>query len=259
MLTVHIRAASRTNIPQGILVTKNALKSNIKLSLWLLETFTNQEIIREFLVDCPVHDMGRFVSAILKTAMETIYKYEEAALAQYIKQMDSGSLMSYIERASGDKLVGMQTRTTVVGQNGTPGIEESAGLYSAAAQVNVLSYNEQLPSKIPTLVAFINSFLHFQSSPLILERFLLTAQFQALIGHFATIGPMTRLYLLKTGTLSRMLRLLFVNPTTRVGLTPSQAVALAGEFDHDSILSKKVPLFQLNHHNLFICPSQPFT
>lgn len=41
MLTVHIRAASRTHIPQGIFIIKNALKANVKLSLWLLETFTN--------------------------------------------------------------------------------------------------------------------------------------------------------------------------------------------------------------------------
>jgi hypothetical protein len=114
MLTVHIRAASRTHIPQGILIIKNALKMNIKLSLWLLETFTNQDVIREFLVDCPVPDMSRFVSAILKTAMETVYRFEEASLAQYIKQMDSGQIINYIKAISEEKLTA-SVRNTVLG------------------------------------------------------------------------------------------------------------------------------------------------
>lgn len=123
------------------------------------------------------------------------------------------------------------------------GLDEGPIVYSSASEITVASFGEQLPSKIPTLVSFINSFLHFQSSPLILERFLLTAQFHSLIGHITTVGPMTRLYLLKTGALSRMLRLLFINTTTRIGVTSQQAVALAGDFDQDRNLAKKVPVF----------------
>jgi hypothetical protein len=69
VLTVALRAQTRSAMPSFILMIRRALKANVKLSLWLLETFTNQDIIREFLVDCPVHDMARFVSGLLKTAM----------------------------------------------------------------------------------------------------------------------------------------------------------------------------------------------
>jgi len=34
-------------------------------------------MIKEFLVDCPVQDMSRFVSGLLATAMQTIYSHEE--------------------------------------------------------------------------------------------------------------------------------------------------------------------------------------
>jgi hypothetical protein len=43
---------------------------NIGLCLWLIETFSSQDFIKEFFIDCPVHDMARFTSGLLKTAME---------------------------------------------------------------------------------------------------------------------------------------------------------------------------------------------
>lgn len=67
---------------------RKALVNNVKLSLWMLEVFTSQDIIREFLIDCPVHDMARFITGLLKTAMQTVYKFEEAQIADYIKVMD---------------------------------------------------------------------------------------------------------------------------------------------------------------------------
>lgn len=58
-------------------VIREALLKNISLCLWLLETFTNQDLIKEFLIDCPVPDMKRFVAGLLKTAMIKVYKHEE--------------------------------------------------------------------------------------------------------------------------------------------------------------------------------------
>ena len=84
---------------------RKALKGNVKLSLWLLEVFTNQDIIREFLIDCPVHDMARFVSGLLKSAMQTVYQFEEQSIANYIKQMDSSRISTYIKSVSSDKLL----------------------------------------------------------------------------------------------------------------------------------------------------------
>lgn len=41
VLTVAIRAQSRTPIPAYIQLIRKALKQNVKLSVWLLETFSN--------------------------------------------------------------------------------------------------------------------------------------------------------------------------------------------------------------------------
>ena len=53
------------------------LKKDVSLSIWLLEAFSNQDLIKEFLIDCPIPDMKRFIAGLLKTAMNTIYKFEE--------------------------------------------------------------------------------------------------------------------------------------------------------------------------------------
>ena len=53
-----------------VVMIRNALKKNIGLCLWLIETFSSHDFIKEFLLDCPIHDMCRFVSGLLKTAMQ---------------------------------------------------------------------------------------------------------------------------------------------------------------------------------------------
>jgi hypothetical protein len=54
--------------------------------------------------------MARFVSGLLKTAMQTVYDNEQELLAEYIRQLDSGNLIPYIRSVSGDKLKSIKTR-----------------------------------------------------------------------------------------------------------------------------------------------------
>jgi len=83
-LTTVIRAKERgRTVPYFMQIIREALKKNVSLSLWLLESFNNQDIIKEFLIDCPVTDMKRFVAGLLKTAMQTVYKFEEESLREY--------------------------------------------------------------------------------------------------------------------------------------------------------------------------------
>jgi len=80
-LTTVIRAKERgKTVPHFMLIIREALKKNISLSIWLLESFNNQDLIKEFLIDSPITDMKRFVAGLLKTAMQTVYKYEELAI-----------------------------------------------------------------------------------------------------------------------------------------------------------------------------------
>jgi hypothetical protein len=71
-------------------IIKQALKKNVALSIWLLESFSVQGVIRELLIDSPISDMKRFVAGLLKTAMQTVYKFEEESIKQYLASLESG-------------------------------------------------------------------------------------------------------------------------------------------------------------------------
>jgi hypothetical protein len=62
----------------------------VALSIWLLESFSVQGVIRELLIDSPISDMKRFVAGLLKTAMQTVYKFEEESIKQYLASLESG-------------------------------------------------------------------------------------------------------------------------------------------------------------------------
>jgi hypothetical protein len=96
-LTTVIRAKVRgSSVPFFIQIIKKALRKNVALSVWLLESFSIQDVIREFLIDSPFSDMKRFVAGLLKTAMQTVYKFEEESLSNYIASIDSG-VVDYIK------------------------------------------------------------------------------------------------------------------------------------------------------------------
>ncbi len=68
---------------------RESLNKSVNLCIWLLESFSNQDLIKEFLIDCPIPDMKRFVAGLLRTAMKKVYKHEEAAIITYIQSLDT--------------------------------------------------------------------------------------------------------------------------------------------------------------------------
>jgi hypothetical protein len=68
-LTVSVRSADKSVIPNFINTIKEALKKHIGLCIWLIEIFSSQDFIKEFFIDSPVHEMTRLVQGLLKTAM----------------------------------------------------------------------------------------------------------------------------------------------------------------------------------------------
>jgi hypothetical protein len=90
-LTTVIRAKERgRTVPFFMQIIKQALRSNVALSIWLLESFSVQGVIREFLIDSPITDMKRFVSGLLRAAMQTVYKFEEESFKMYNTSLESG-------------------------------------------------------------------------------------------------------------------------------------------------------------------------
>jgi hypothetical protein len=69
------------------------------------------------------------------------------------------------------------------------------------------------------------------------------------------LGPLARHYLLKTGSLGRLLRVLFINLNSKVGLLGPMATQFALEFDQECTLAKRAPLYLLNQSKLYIRPN----
>ena len=118
-LTVAFRASVRAQIPFFVRIIRKALKSNLALCIWLCEIFSNQQIIKEFFVDCTIGDMSRFTAGLLKTAMQQIYKHEAEWIQKYIEQMDAGSVTAYIRQTNGDKIANLREKVNCA-QPGSP-------------------------------------------------------------------------------------------------------------------------------------------
>ena len=104
-LTVAFRAKARDQIPDFVRIIRSAMKKNVALSLWFCEVFSNQKIIKEFFLDCSIVDMARFTSGLLKTAMNTLYQYEEKGIQNYIKNMDKVDPVAYVQKTQSQKIV----------------------------------------------------------------------------------------------------------------------------------------------------------
>lgn len=86
-------------------------------------------------------------------------------------------------------------------------ITPRAPIYSQCERVNILEI-KSCESGVPILIPLINAFLHFQTSQDVLDNWHYTSNLHGVVSHFANLGPWARLYLLRTRTLSRLLRLL---------------------------------------------------
>lgn len=90
-------------------------------------------------------------------------------------------------------------------------IESQQPVYSQSEKVEMFQLTSDHEQATPSLIILINSFLHYQTSLHLLQNFEFSSNLHAVIAHFASLGPEARLYLLKTRTLSRLLRLLLQN------------------------------------------------
>ena len=90
---------------------------------------------------------------------------------------------------------------------------------------------------LPLLVIIINAFLHIQSSSLLQSSVNFSHHLNAFIAHFASLGPVARLYLLKTRTFARQLKLL---------LTYNNSANLPQpQVDEAETMYEKVPLIEV--------------
>ena len=85
-MTVQLRSRERSRIPKFLKEFKKLFRASPPLSTWLVKCFIYPEILKEFLVDCPIPDMKYFVVGLLKVALRNAYiECKDMSLADFEK------------------------------------------------------------------------------------------------------------------------------------------------------------------------------
>jgi hypothetical protein len=166
---VALRSKERLVLADYLKLIKDALNANIGLCLWLIETFSNQHFIKEFFLDCPVHDLARFVQGILRTAMERIYTFEWEGIKNFLAcySTQDGPL-GWTEELLGPfiehKFVDVDCRTA----------SRVNGPFSNCGKARIYRVKNNDCRKFPKLLIFINSYIHMSCSSHILAKMKMT-------------------------------------------------------------------------------------
>lgn len=92
-LTVQLRSRERSRIPKFLKEFKALFKASPPLSTWLVKCFVYPDILKEFLIDCPILDMKYFVVGLLRVALKNAYteckdlspaEFEQSVLGRFI-------------------------------------------------------------------------------------------------------------------------------------------------------------------------------
>ena len=165
---------------------RSYLKSSIPLSLFFLETFSHYEIIKEFLIYCPIPDLRRFVVGLLYSAMCTVYSCEEPKIREYLKLTEKGF----------DKL-GLKIVKT--GTSDTPPL-----MISQFERHEVAIETNQDFKNIPYLVIFMNNLIHMTFSLDAFKSNFMLCQFHQIYQYFTELGDTARIFMIQNQMISRL-------------------------------------------------------
>lgn len=82
-LTVKQRASMKENIPEILDLIKAHLNKSLKACKWLIMQFSNNVILMEMLLQCPIPDMRKLCAGLVYCAMIKIYEEEKEYLDDY--------------------------------------------------------------------------------------------------------------------------------------------------------------------------------
>lgn len=88
LLTVVLRERVKNGIISLLPKVKKLLSENVPASSWLLSNFTHKKTVSEFLLDCPVADMRRFIVGIVSTALRCVHQAEIKSTPEKIFVLD---------------------------------------------------------------------------------------------------------------------------------------------------------------------------
>jgi len=92
-MTVILRGQERPRLPKFLKELKIIFRASTEICSWFIECFTFSEIIKEFLIDCPVKDMKYFVLGLIKISLNNVYQ-EQKDLS--FEEFEKGILSNFI-------------------------------------------------------------------------------------------------------------------------------------------------------------------
>ncbi len=152
---------------------KRALERSVGLSLWLIENFSQPDILREFLVHCPVSHPRFFVVSMLISASKVLYlAHERDKLAKLVPGSED-TMRKHILKHGGEE-----------GQT-----SDSRPVY----------FLKPFGHKFPYVMALVNNLLYLWNAVATKREHF--AHFSLLLSRLARMGPEVRKFLLSAGAL----------------------------------------------------------
>ena len=195
-LTTALRAESKESVPVILRYLKNACGKNIRLCMWICKLFCHPEIIQEFLTECPIDNVRRWVAGLLYCAMKQLYQLEKSAIHKI--------------------LIKPETVTSPLGFAKEVGLPEALATATNGIQIHAEKH------KIPYIFFMINSFMQ-QIANTSEHNF---GQFFQVFCYFARLGPEARRYLILSQTLGVALELLFAGKSKCLTFAEKQLLHL---------------------------------
>lgn len=94
--TVLVRSKEKENVSNFLKSLKNILSTNVDISNWFLSCLSNENILRETLIECPWREMKSVFLELIKTAIKNIDNNEKNAEFSSFK---CGNLAKFISSA----------------------------------------------------------------------------------------------------------------------------------------------------------------
>ncbi len=192
-LTTALRADSKDAVPPILQYLKEACARNIRLCMWITRLFCHPEIIQEFLADCPMDNVRRWVAGLLFSAMRELYPIEKSAIHKIVLKPENATSAASLAKEVG--------------------LPETVG--------SVLQVRGE-KHRIPYVPMMINSLLQ-QISNTSEHSF---GQFFQVLCYFARLGPEARKYLNSCQVLGVACELLFAGKSKCVSFVERHMVRL---------------------------------
>lgn len=81
-LSVVLRAKERDKLPRFLKTLKKIASMSYEISNWFIGQMSNEEVLAELLIECPIKDMRYLVAGLMKTALDKVISEQDGSWDQ---------------------------------------------------------------------------------------------------------------------------------------------------------------------------------